>query len=303
MQERDKGTLKYRMATLLPIAAGTGWGIVGLFIRILTDEGFDNITIIFSRNLSGLLLTVLYLLLFSREEFKMKKRDVPLMLMQTVVGSVLMMIVYNIAVVELSLSLAAVLLSTAPVFVLLISAVMFNERITLRKVLCMIGAFLGIAMLSGLFETAGMKWSMFGLIMGILSMVTNAIWILMSKVIANRGYSSFTVCFYSFLFTCIMLAPFADWNMLIGYCTSKPLEAFFVLIIQALITCLLPTAAYIVGMRYLDAGRVAILEGGAEPTSALLLGIIIYSEIPSVIGFAGMAITIIALGILAKSDQ
>ena len=99
-----------------------------------------------------------------------------------------------------------------------------------------------------------------------------------------------------------MLAPFADWGLLTGYVIQKPLDAFFVFIIQALITSLLPTAAYIVGLRYLDAGRTAILEGGAEPTAALILGIIIYSEIPSVIGFAGVAITIIALGVLAKSD-
>ncbi|MBR5980874.1 MAG: hypothetical protein IK035_02590, partial [Firmicutes bacterium] len=41
---------------------------------------------------------------------------------------------------------------------------------------------------------------------------------------------------------------------------------------------------------------------GAVSVSALLLGMIVYTEIPTPLGFAGMAITIAALIILTRSD-
>ena len=303
MQEKHKRTIAYQLAALLPIAAGAGWGSVGLFIRMLDEAGMDNVTIVFSRNLAGFIMAAIFLLFFKREAFIVKKRDIPIMVMQAVVGSILMMLFYNIAVVELSLSLAAVILSTAPVFVLLVSAVIFKERITLKKVLCMLGAFLGIAMLSGLFETTGMKWSLLGLGMGILAMMASGAWMLMCKSISNRGYSSLTVCVYSFLFTAIILAPFADWSMLSGFVVSQPAVAFTGVVLQALLASLLPTVVYMVGLSYLDAGKTAILEGGAEPTSALLIGLFVFSEVPSFIGFAGVVLTIVALAVLAGDSN
>ena len=173
-----------KMAWIMPIVAGIGWGIVGVFIRILTDEGLDNVTIVTVRAATGIVLTLIYLALFDRGGFRIRLKDLHLFLANTVAGVVLLMMAYNIAVVELSLSLAAVLLSTAPAFVLLISAVLFKEKITRRKVLCMLGALLGCVLLTEILETGELKWSRLGLFMGVSAMVLNGVWILISKVIA-----------------------------------------------------------------------------------------------------------------------
>ena len=52
-------------------------------------------------------------------------------------------------------------------------------------------------------------------------------------------------------------------------------------------------------MRHVEAGRVAILQSGAEPTAAFLAGLILYAEMPTAMGLAGMIITVIALMILS----
>ena len=291
-----------KMAWIMPIVAGIGWGIVGVFIRILTDEGLDNVTIVTVRAATGIVLTLIYLALFDRGGFRIRLKDLHLFLANTVAGVVLLMMAYNIAVVELSLSLAAVLLSTAPAFVLLISAVLFKEKITRRKVLCMLGALLGCVLLTEILETGELKWSRLGLFMGVSAMVLNGVWILISKVIASKGYGSFTVCFYSFVITVIILAPFTDWGAAGAYIAAKPVEAILVLVGQSLCTSLIPMAAYIVAMRYLEAGKTAILEGGSEPAGALIIGFLLYGEMPSLLGMAGMVLVVVALGFLAVSD-
>ena len=229
----------------------------------------------------------------------MKPADLPYAAAIAMFGSVLLMIAYNIAAISLSLSLAAILLCTAPAFVLLISAVLFHEKITKKKVLCMIVAFIGCAMLSGVFDGGGLKWSSFGLLMGLAAALCNSIYIIMSKAIATKGYHSFTISFWSALFASILLSFFIDWPALAGYLSADPLGGSAFLLVQSICTSLLPSIAYIIAMRHVEAGRVAILQSGAEPTAAFLVGLLFYAEVPTAAGLAGMVIAIIALMVLA----
>lgn len=298
---------------LLPILAGTCWGLAGVFVRELAKAGLDNPTIVFTRTSVCALLTLLYILIADRRRkpadsgqqdrprslLCMRPRDLPYTAAIAVFGSVLLMIAYNIAAISLSLSLAAILLCTAPAFVLLISAVLFHEKITTKKVFCMIIAFIGCAMLSGVFDEGGLKWSTFGLLMGLAAALCNSIYIIMSKAIATKGYHSFTISFWSALFASILLAFFIDWSALAGYLAADPLGGSIFLLIQSICTSLLPSIAYIIAMRHVEAGRVAILQSGAEPTAAFIVGLILYAEIPTAAGLAGMVIAIIALMVLA----
>ncbi|MBQ9014904.1 MAG: EamA family transporter [Firmicutes bacterium] len=305
---------------LLPILAGTCWGMAGIFVRELAKAGLDNPTIVFTRTSVCALLTFLYILLADRRRkppgpgpknrrssapedrprslLYMKPADLPYAAAIAVFGSVLLMIAYNIAAIRLSLSLAAILLCTAPAFVLLISAALFHEKITRRKVLCMIVAFIGCAMLSGIFG-GGLQWSSFGLLMGLAAALCNSIYIIMSKAIATKGYHSFTISFWSALFASVILAFFIDWHALAAYLAGSPFSSSIFLLVQSVCTSLLPSIAYIIAMRHVEAGRTAILQSGAEPTAAFVAGLLIYREIPTAFGLAGMIITIIALMVLA----
>lgn len=284
---------------LLPILSGACWGLAGIFVRELAKAGLDNPTIVFTRTGVCALLTAAYLLLRNPKQLKLRKGDFPYILAIAVFGSLLLMVAYNIAVIDLSLSLAAILLCSAPVFVLLISAFLFHEKITLKKVICMVLAIIGCAMLSGVFETSGLQWSFRGLLMGVAAALCNAIFIITSKIVAQRGCSSFTVALYSGLFASILLLPFVDWSALTAFLTAHPVGGSCLLLVQSGCTSLFPTLVYIVAMRHVEAGRTAILQSGAEPSAAFVAGLILYSEVPTLFGLAGMVITIAALMILA----
>ena len=55
-------------------------------------------------------------------------------------------------------------------------------------------------------------------------------------------------------------------------------------------------------MNYIDAGSVAILAAGTEPLAALFFGIALYDEIPTMLIFIGIVLTIIAITILSKEE-
>ena len=56
-------------------------------------------------------------------------------------------------------------------------------------------------------------------------------------------------------------------------------------------------------LAHVDAGKVAILGAGGEPSAAMIFGILIYSEIPSLLSVAGLVITIAALAFICLPDK
>ena len=68
-------------------------------------------------------------------------------------------------------------------------------------------------------------------------------------------------------------------------------------------TSILPYVFITVSLMYAEAGKVSILASGAEPVAAVIFGIIIYSEIPSILMLLGLIITISALTILCLEPK
>ena len=293
-----------RFAVLMPLAAGACWGASGIFVRTLSAAGFNTITVMLSRSITGSVLVFLFLLFYDRSLLKIQLRDIPLFLSLSINGYLLMNTCYNLTVARLTLSLASVLLGLCPIFVLFFGALFFHEKITLVKVSCMLAALTGCALLAGVFEkNSDIAWSFLGIATGLGSALFNAVYTLNSKQLTSAGYNALTINLYAFAFTSLVLAPFADWNMFVGYVASDPLNGSLVYLAQALVTSIMPNFLYTNAIQRIDSGNAAILSCGAEPVSAMIFGILLYNEIPSVLGILGMVITVSALAVLTRSDK
>ena len=293
-----------KFAVLMPLIAGTCWGASGVFVRTLSAAGFNNITIMTSRAIVGSSLVFLFLFFYDRSLLKIRKRDIPLFLSLAVNGYLVMNTCYNLTVGELTLSLASILLGLCPIFVLLFGALFFHEKITLVKVSCMLAAITGCALIAGVFEKdSDVTWGFLGLLFGLGSAFFNAVYTLHSKQLTEKKYHTLTINLYAFFFTAVVLLPFADWNLLVGYVTSDPLNGSLVYLAQALVTSIMPNFLYTNAIQRIDSGNAAILSCGAEPVSAMIFGILLYNEIPSVLGILGMVITVSALAVLTRSDK
>ena len=293
-----------KAAVFLPLAAGACWGASGIFVRTLKAAGFSNLTVMCSRSVVGTVLVFFMLLLHDRELLRLRLRDLPLFLSVAINGYLLMNTCYNLTALSLTLSLASILLCLCPIFVLLFGAVFFQEKITPVKICCMLAALTGCALISGVFDgTSHAAWSVIGILTGLGSAFFNAIYTVNSKQLTQRGYAALTINFYVFLISSVVLAPFADWSMMLSYVTEAPIRGISFYLAQALITSILPNFLYTTSIEYIDSGKAAILSCGAEPTSAMILGIFVYAEIPSALGVLGLVITISALFVLTKNKN
>ncbi|NLO97957.1 MAG: EamA family transporter [Peptococcaceae bacterium] len=292
-----------KFAILLPLIAGILWGSVGVFVRKLTAAGMSNYTILSTRVLGAAILLLIGILVYNKSLLKIKIKDVWIFIGCGVIAMLGLNYCYNEAINSLTISLAAVLRSLSPVFVMFIAAIVFKEKITKKKIVCTIIAFLGCFLVSGILESNGLRWSGFGILVGILAAVFYALYSILSKLAMERNYSVFTTIFYSVLFMGIVLIPFTDWHTVAYFAAAEPSKNVAFMILHSLCSSVLPYVVYTFSLNFVDAGSTSIVAAAGEPSAAMLFGIVFFTEIPSILGVIGLVITIIGITLLSAPQR
>ena len=170
--------------TYLPQAsillAGVSWGLIGLFSRNLLNAGFSPRDIVLIRNTGGLVLLAIALLAADRSAFRIRPRQLPWCAGTGLVSVLLFTLCYFSCQQHCSLATAAILLYTAPAFVVVMSALLWREPVTGRKLLALGLAFLGCTFVSGVWS-GGLSVSPTGLILGLGSAFFYALYSLFGR--------------------------------------------------------------------------------------------------------------------------
>ena len=291
-----------KLVWMFPVLSGIMFGAAGVFVRTLTSYGFDNGTIIFARVSFAMLIMFILILIQDRKLLKIKIKDVPIFIGTGIIGMLGVNLFYNEAIDNLTLAVSAVLLSTAPVIVVLLAAVIFKEKITKRKVSCMILAIGGCILATGMLEES-VTISLYGLVVGIGSALFYALYSIFSRMASNKHYDTYTIIFYSVVLITLVMLPFADLSVIGDFALAKPLNNIFFLFFHSTCATVLPYVFLTLGVKHMEAGTASILASGTEPVAAVIFGLLIYLEIPTVLMVIGLIITIIALGLLCKTND
>ena len=292
-----------RLIVTFPTLAGIMWGATGVFTRVLNAYGMNNATILETRMLLGTFILAAGCLLVNRSLLKIRLQDIFIFVGGGILGNFGLSYFYTEAINQLSMAFAAVLLCTFPVFVMLLSAVLFKERITGKKIGCMALAFIGCLFVSGLLESGvGESWSAFGVAIGVLAAFCYALYSIFSKAAKDRGYSSITITFYFMLLITILLIPVADWGLITDYVKEAPVQNGLFLLGHCLDAAVLPYVIYTFSLSYMDAGKASVLAS-SEPVAAMVFGYLLFDEAPTALMLAGMALTIAAIIILSLPEK
>ncbi|MFR5783016.1 MAG: DMT family transporter, partial [Oscillospiraceae bacterium] len=156
----------------------------------------------------------------------------------------------------MSLSAAAILLYTAPAIVTLLSALLFKERLTGLKLLAVLLAFLGCALVSGL-GAGDMALSTAGILYGLGAGFGYAMYSIFARFALERGYSSNTINFYSCLLAAVGAALI--WGVDGVFETAAASGGNIALALgTGVVTCYLPYLLYTYGLTGLETDRASI---------------------------------------------
>ena len=270
------------------------WGTIGLVVRHLNDAGISAMQVVFLRALVTVLVLVPLLLIFNRNVFTIKLRDIWCFI-GTGIISIVCFTYFNFYTLSIaSMSFAAVMMYTAPIFLVIMSAILFKEKITPKKVIACVIAFLGTAFTAGVF--GNVNAGLTAILTGVASGFFYALYSVFCRYAINRGYSSVTITVYTFIFALIGSAPFINFGDTFGSITAHPNSVWFLIII-AVFNTIIPYFTYNIGLKNTETG-VALIIATLEPVTATVLGFIIYNEALTSVSVIGILLVILSVVLL-----
>ncbi len=120
--------------------------------------------------------------------FRIKKKDIPAVFVLGMFGVTVYHVFLNAGEIYISSGVASLIIATAPIFVLIFSFIFLNEKVTRMKILGVLIAFAGVALLSKP-ESGG---NLFGVILVFISAVSAAAYTVLGKKLMKE-YDSITL--------------------------------------------------------------------------------------------------------------
>lgn len=279
-------------AYLYIIAAASLWGLIGLFVKILSAQGFSSMQIVALRSLASAVCITAVLCKLGKEYFRVRLQDLWLFIGTGILSLTFFNYCYFNCINASSLAAAALLLYTAPIFVMLMSLVLFHERFTITKGIALLTTFIGCALITGILNTTA-DFSFTALLYGLGSGIGYALYSIFGKF-AVRKYSSATISAYTFYFSTLSSLPLADFNAGNGQWNITTLMA--ALGIGGL-CAVIPYLLYNRGLQEVEATQASILAT-VEPLVAACVGILCFSEPVTWQKLAGIALILASVIIL-----
>jgi drug/metabolite transporter (DMT)-like permease len=276
------------LSILMVLMAASLWGGIGVFVRILTAGGLDSQQMTAVRLCTTTIGLFFLLLIKDREKLKIRIKDLGWFVANGIFSICFFNTCYTACIQLTSMATAAVLLYTAPVFVMLISAMVFHEKLTGKKCICIGMSFFGCALVSGLADGA-MTITPTGLMAGLGAGFGYALYSIFGSILIKK-YEALTNIFYTFLFASVISLFMADMGNAVTIYQSDP-GLLLINMLAGVMASALPYFLYTTALKCLAPSRASLIAS-IEPVVAAVLGFILYHERLSIFGYLGIVLVL-----------
>ena len=310
----------FAISAVMIVTSAVLWGLYGTFVTILTSMGLSQNALVFLRMLATSLPVGLLILLTDRSAYRVRPADAPLFMANGLLSLLFFVFCYTSAIKVTKIATAAALLYTAPAIVMVLSAILFREKLTPRKVFCCLLAVAGCALASGLggelfgggaaaADTVSAGGSaagsaapvtLIGILLGLGAGLGYALYSIFSRIILDKGYSVYTNVFYSFGVAMLGFFALSCADGSIAQVSESPSRTLLGLLC-GLLTGSLAYVLYTTGMKGMETSRAAQLTT-IEPVTAAILGSVLFHQPLSVWEIAGI-VMVVASVILMNTGQ
>ncbi len=285
--------MKRSVAIMLILVGCFLWACIGISSRALFAAGFSPLQVCTSKSTVTALGVGIILLITDRSRFAVKKKDLWLIALLGLSKFAQDFLIFY-GQYSNSLSLTAMLQLTSPYYVLVFSALIFEERITVGKVVCMIIAAVGCVLATGALN-GGEGNDIFGILAAATAGLAGGVYAIASKGTLNRGYSPETALFYMFAVGAFVSLFLCDLPFMIET-GVEDLSVFGYMLLLGLIFTLIPHFMNLCAMKHMPITHVMII-GLSEIIFTALVGLR-FQEYLTISNIAGMILIISSIVIL-----
>ena len=273
MEETTEMKKSPRGAYASILAAAALWGIIGVWNRNLMAAGRSPTGIVVVRNFGGMLLLLAVFAVKDRGVFRVRREHLKYFFGTGIISVVLFTSCYFSCQKICSLAVASILLYTAPSFVVILSAMLWKEPVTKKKLLALALTLVGCACVCGVFD-GGLTVTFTGILLGLGAGFFYALYSVFGRY-ALAHYSSMTVTVWTFIFagpaSLVMLRP-AEMRAVFTAPSAWLLAAGLVVF-----STVAPYILYTRGLARVESGKASIMAS-LEPVVAALAGVLIFGE-------------------------
>ena len=290
--EETRKQISQRSAAVSILLAAVLWGIIGLWNRELMASGFTPTDIVLVRNFGGMVLLSALFWVKNRRVFRVKREHLKYFFGTGVVSILLFTLCYFTCQKLCSLAVASVLLYTAPSFVVVLSAILWREPITRKKLFALVLTMVGCACVCGLFSDT-LTVTISGVLLGLGAGFFYALYSIFGRY-ALTHYDSMTVTVWTFLFAGVAsLVLFNPERMAVLF---SP-KVWLLTVALVGFSTVLPYLFYTKGLSQVESGRASIMAS-LEPVVAALTGVLVFGEPMGILTLTGMACVLAGVYIL-----
>lgn len=270
------------IATVL--AAGSIWGTLGLFAKILYADGVSFEALVAFRAVVGWVAVFLFVMATGGvRSLRVSGRDLAFLVPLGLVGIGAFYLLYFYTVRESTVGTAAILLYSSPAFVVILARLFLGERLGPPKMAALLLTFCGIALVAGAYDPANLEVSPPVLLTGLLSGLTYGLYSIFGRPVAGR-LGPAVILSYALFFGGLLLTAFAIPTL--DTLAGLTFGSYAILLMLAVVHTTLAFALYTFGLGRLGAGRSAIVAT-VEPVVAGTAGILLLGEEATVFKIAG----------------
>lgn len=183
-----------------------------------------------------------------------------------------------------SVSLVTLCCYMQPIFVIILSSILFNEKLTRKKILCFIAALIGMILISGVIESGlPSKDDLAGMLCGLCSGFFYALLVICNKFV--KGVDAYIKTIIQLTASSCAVLPYIILNNSFALDVWN-LNSLSLMLIVGIINTGVGYALYFSSMDKLKAQTIAI-TGYLDPVTALILAALILGERLSIYGVIG----------------
>ena len=275
------------------------WGTSGIFVHFLSPYGFSALQMTAVRGVISFLLMAGFALLFERDQFRIRNwRELLLYIFMgaTLFGTAFC---YFQSMRMTSVSTAVVLMYISPIYILLFSVIVFREKLGPVKGLSVAGILLGCVLVSGI--VGGGRFNLPGVLIGVLSGVSYAVYNILAKYSVRRGGSPIRATLYAFLFMAVIAVIPSQPALIASYVASRPAVTVPLLVGLGICTCVLPYFLFNYSLKTLPSGTASALSI-IEPLSASVFSFTLLGEDPDAFAIAGIVLILVCVIVLERAE-
>lgn len=281
------------------VSAGALWGMIALFVRGLQAHGMTSAQTVFFRNLLAAVALGLIIAIRRPQAFRFRLCDAWMFAGTGAVSIALFNYCYFVTLSRSSVAVASLLLYTSPIFIMALSALLFHDALTRRKLLSLAITVAGCACITGVFSQS-QRIDTVTVLFGLGSGLFYGLYSIFGKF-ALRRYGAMTVSFYTFVFAAAASAPFAAGGC-IQLVAGQPWACLLYGLCLAVLSTVAPFLLYTAGLDGVPASKAAVLAT-VEPLVGSLLGVLAFGDAFTVWTALGMLLIFGAIAVLQLPEK